>query len=62
MGPILFIGILNDVGDVMAARSPHERREVFLKRLPVTVTFFFGDLIWLGWWPRPSVVSGLACP
>ncbi|MCA9841531.1 MAG: hypothetical protein KC475_05375 [Cyanobacteria bacterium HKST-UBA03] len=48
LGPILFIGILNDVGDVMAARSPHERREVFLKRLPVTVTFFFGDLIWMG--------------
>lgn len=46
-GSILLIGILNDIGDVLAARSIHERREMILKRVPVTISFFFGDFIWM---------------
>ena len=35
------------MGDIIAARSPHERRETFLKKLPITTTFLFGDMLWM---------------
>lgn len=47
LAPLFLVGVLNDVGDIIAARSNHERREIFLKKVPITGLFFFGDMAWM---------------
>lgn len=44
---LVLIGIMDDFGEFMAARSPNELRGSILKRVPVTVYFLFGDRLLL---------------
>lgn len=46
-GSLVLIGIMDDAGEFLSSRSPDELRESVLKRLPVTVSFLFGDRLLL---------------
>jgi hypothetical protein len=44
---MMVVSFLNDIGEVISARSPRERNETILKKGAIETLFFGGDYLWL---------------
>jgi hypothetical protein len=47
IAPMIVISLLNDIGEIISARSSRERTETLAKKTAIETIFFGGDFLWL---------------